>query len=149
MKTPIDTLIQDVTEAIEKYDASGDHSSHAPGADCIVCHVLAALPNYAITAYVNRKRTAEPAPQTDAFRGAAAARARECVKRARDKWGNGWTLLSSEQREGAVALQVLALLLGQDEETAKPQVRRLQLIAEMALDGASPQHSPGIPSRLF
>jgi hypothetical protein len=54
-------------------------------------------------------------------------------KNAKAKWGDGWRFLSREQREGAVALQIVALLVGQDEESASPGVRRLQRIAESAM----------------
>lgn len=60
-------------------------------------------------------------------------KARAAVKAAKAKWGHGWALLSEEQRAGAVALQIVALLMVQDEESAPPALRRLQEVAGKAL----------------
>lgn len=68
----------------------------------------------------------------------SAERAAQCVRAARAKWGDGWAHLSPEQRAGAVPLQVAALLVGQDEESAPPAVRRLQHIAERAIAQVTP-----------
>lgn len=43
---PLQTLMREVREAIERYDASGDHNRYCGGmsGDCIRCHVVNALP---------------------------------------------------------------------------------------------------------
>jgi hypothetical protein len=70
--------------------------------------------------------------KTDEQRNAE-TKARRAIAEAKKKWGDGWTLLSTEQREGAVALRLCAMLTGQDEETAPPALRRLQMVFELAL----------------
>lgn len=60
-------------------------------------------------------------------------RARDLVKAARSKYGAGWAHLSDEQRRGAVALEVVAALVMQDEESASPAVLRLQALANAAM----------------
>jgi hypothetical protein len=69
-------------------------------------------------------------------------RAKNAVQAAKAKWGNGWAHLSEEQRKGAVALEVLAVIVGQDEESAPPQVRRLQQVAELALSAVEKKEIP-------
>jgi hypothetical protein len=61
-------------------------------------------------------------------------RARELVKMAKAVWGSGWDSLSDRQQRGAICEQVVLAMLGQDEETAPPALRRLQQIADRALD---------------
>ncbi len=68
--------------------------------------------------------------------------AKNALKSAKAKWGAGWEHLSREQREGAVALQIVALLIGQDETFASPGVRRLQEIAEAAMNLVSGPVTP-------
>jgi len=53
--------------------------------------------------------------------------------RAQKSWGAGWAHLSEKQRESAIALEVVTLLVGQDEDHASPQVLRLQHAAREAL----------------
>lgn len=38
---------------------------------------------------------------------------------ARQKWGNGWALLSPDMQEGALAKEVLSLLLAQCEQSGR------------------------------
>ncbi len=60
-------------------------------------------------------------------------RVRHLVAAARRKYGAGWAHLSDEQRRGAIALEVVAALLAQDEASAPPALVRLQALAEGAL----------------
>lgn len=59
--------------------------------------------------------------------------ATDCRNRAEKRWGHGWALLSSDQREAFLALEVLKVLLVQDEGHADPQVRKLQEVARLTL----------------
>jgi hypothetical protein len=54
------------------------------------------------------------------------------VKAAKARWGGGWNYLSQEPREGAVALQIVALLRAHPWDVAPPNVRELQAVVEMA-----------------
>jgi hypothetical protein len=75
-------------------------------------------------------RIVSSADMTDAMK----KHAKEAVRKAKAKHGAGWDYLSADQRSGAVALNIMSLLIGQDEEHASPGVRRLQLIAEKAME---------------
>lgn len=65
--------------------------------------------------------------------------AAEALARAKSKWGTGWAHLSAEQRQGAVALEVLAMLVTQDEDSAPPQLRRFMELADASLRLAAPE----------
>lgn len=60
------------------------------------------------------------------------ATARDCVKRAKTKWGLGWAYLSKEQRDGAIALQVLSVISAQERQYADTLVK-MQTIISIAL----------------
>lgn len=56
----------------------------------------------------------------------------DCRKRAAAKWGLGWRMLSEEQQRGAIALEVVSVVLSisaRDNE----QVTHLQDVAQSAL----------------
>lgn len=57
---------------------------------------------------------------------------------ARKRWGSGWTLLSPDMQEGAIAKEVLSLLLAQCEQSgryaaAQELVRKAMGWQEMSL----------------
>ena len=60
-------------------------------------------------------------------------RVRNALKRAKAHWGTGWMYLSTMQRQGAVALEIIYILNAQDEESAPPALVRLQNVAIEAL----------------
>lgn len=64
----------------------------------------------------------------------ARATGRECRKRAAARWGHGWMLLSVDQREAFIALEVIRVLVAQDESHAHPQVKTLQAVARIATE---------------
>jgi hypothetical protein len=47
VSSAFDKLIDAVADAVREYDRSNDHLRHEPGADCIRCQLLQALPGYA------------------------------------------------------------------------------------------------------
>ena len=59
--------------------------------------------------------------------------AKEAVKRAESKWGGAWRLLSDEQRQGAIAQEVVTLLVAQDENQCSPLLLKLQQVALTAM----------------
>lgn len=61
-----------------------------------------------------------------------------CRKSAKKRWGDGWCLLSDEQREAFLAYEVVKILLMQDDGHASEQVKRLQEVARVALEGETP-----------
>ena len=61
-------------------------------------------------------------------------KADEAIKEAEAQWGKGWEHLSPELRAGAVCMRIVALVLGQNKETASPAVRELQAICVAAMD---------------
>lgn len=55
----------------------------------------------------------------------------DCRKRAVKKWGLGWMLLSEEQQQGAIALEVVSAVLSSGDKS--DVVVHLQAVAQTAL----------------
>lgn len=58
--------------------------------------------------------------------------AKDCLKRARDRWGDAWSLLSNEMRRGAICEQIVIVLVAQAEQHPDT-LAKLQEIAAIAL----------------
>lgn len=56
----------------------------------------------------------------------------DCRKRAAAKWGPGWRMLSEEQQRGAIALEVVSVVLSLAKGDNE-QVRHLQDVSQSAL----------------
>ena len=58
------------------------------------------------------------------------------VKEAKDHWGAGWSNLTEHMREAEVALRVLTVLTGQDQEAydKSPSLARIAALAEACLE---------------
>lgn len=59
--------------------------------------------------------------------------AAEAVKKAKAHWGGGWANLSEDMRQAYIARQVLAVIVGQDEDTMPPMMKRMVEMADLAL----------------
>lgn len=58
---------------------------------------------------------------------------KECMKRAKDKWGRAWPMLSEEQRQGAVALEVVSVVVAQVPNESDFTLTHLRGVAVSAM----------------
>ena len=59
--------------------------------------------------------------------------AAEAINRAKAHWGAGWANISEDMRQAYVAREVLKVIMGQDEDSMPPMMKRIVEIADIAL----------------
>lgn len=60
--------------------------------------------------------------------------AAEAIKKAKAHWGvAGWNNLSDDMRQAYICREIVAVLVGQDEDSASPAMLRMMKFAELAL----------------
>ncbi len=124
----IDALIAAVEAALRDYDRSGDHAKHsATETDCIRCQLVAALPppsrerverskrlsratGITIDVIGHDPRPAQASGERQAGRWAAQARSA-----ARDKMGDGWSLIGDAFREALICRELVVIFAAQDD----------------------------------
>lgn len=62
----------------------------------------------------------------------AQRRAKECIRAAKSHWGHAWTNLTDDMRDAFVSRELLKLVVGQDEDSASPAIKRVQEVAAAA-----------------
>jgi hypothetical protein len=60
-------------------------------------------------------------------------RAKSCIKQAKAQWGTAWEKLTPEMRQAFVALALVTTIVGQDEESASPDLQRIIRMCDLAL----------------
>lgn len=81
----------------------------------------------------------QPAALPD--RREAGTKGKEALRRARARWGSGWSLLSQDQREAYVGYEIAMLMLGQCESivVADSPLGRLQAAGRAAFEELAAQ----------
>ena len=68
----------------------------------------------------------------------AQRQAKQARQRAKKRWGKAWGLLSNDQRQGAIAQEIVNLIVAQDESLTSPLLKKLQRVAELAMMDEEP-----------